>query len=245
MTIIAELRVSGTGTVLVPALQSAPGMVLELERSVVTPDEDPVLFLWGHGGDFDALESAIPDDRTVKKHEVVHEGAESRLYRVVVDTGETVDSASLDRKVGASRLEIRATAEGITVKSRFPDWAALQRYVDLVRESGLDISLRTVYPAEEEHHAQRYGLSEKQWETLDRARKAGYFGVPRETDLATLAAELGISKQAASERLRRGMAALLDATLGEVAPPGEPAETSTADGCQENGSAKTPTTTNE
>lgn len=215
VTIIAELCVSGQGTALQSAHQAAPGVRLELERAVVPPAGAPVLFLWATGGGFDRFEAAMPDDPTVDSFELVEDAGDTRLYRVVVDPEETIDTATIDREVGASRLSAWSSADGLFYETRFPDAGTLQRYVDLLRQEGLEVSLMSVYPAGQEHRPEQYGLSDKQWVVLQRAMKLGYFGVPRETDLTELAEGLDISEQAASERLRRGLATLLVETIGK------------------------------
>lgn len=217
MSIIAELRVAGQGATLLRANQAAPGVRLELERAVVPTEGEAALYLWATGEGFEAFEAAMPDDPTIDRFEVVEQVEGRRFYRVVVDPTETADSASIEQEVGASRLSAGSTAKGLHFEIRFPNRSALQRYVDLTREAGLEVSLQTVYPADEGTPPERYGLSPKQLEVLERARAEDYFAVPRGTDLNAIAGELGISKQAASERLRRGLAALLDSTLGEEA----------------------------
>jgi predicted DNA binding protein len=59
----------------------------------------------------------------------------------------------------------------------------------------------------------RYGLTDQQYDALTAACEAGYFAVPRETDLDELSDDLGISHQALSERIRRGTEALVTETL--------------------------------
>lgn len=59
----------------------------------------------------------------------------------------------------------------------------------------------------------RSSLTETQYETVVAAYERGYFDVPREVTLRELAAELEISHQALSERLRRGQAALVGEEL--------------------------------
>lgn len=56
-------------------------------------------------------------------------------------------------------------------------------------------------------------LTPEQREAIETARDCGYFEVPRETTVEDIADRLGISDQAASQRLRRGLRAQLDATL--------------------------------
>jgi predicted DNA binding protein len=70
-------------------------------------------------------------------------------------------------------------------------------------------------------------LTDRQRDLLETALRAGYFEVPRETDLGTLSEEFDISEQALSERLRRGVSSVLASTVGEptepqVGPVGEP-----------------------
>jgi len=57
--------------------------------------------------------------------------------------------------------------------------------------------------------AQRWDLTPRQEETLRAALEAGYFSVPRDVTAGELAAQMGISKSALLERLRRGQAGLL------------------------------------
>lgn len=64
-------------------------------------------------------------------------------------------------------------------------------------------------------------LTETQYETIYKAHELGYFDVPREVTLKELAAELGISHQALSERLRRSHAALVSAELSDRIAPME------------------------
>ncbi|GAB3674886.1 helix-turn-helix domain-containing protein [Halopiger thermotolerans] len=65
----------------------------------------------------------------------------------------------------------------------------------------------------------RTPLTEIQYETISKAHELGYFDVPRQVTLEELAAELGISHQALSERLRRSHAALISAELSDRLTP--------------------------
>ena len=56
-------------------------------------------------------------------------------------------------------------------------------------------------------------LPRKQAETLRLALETGYFDVPRDVTLQDLADELGVSDQTVSERLRRGIATVVDDAL--------------------------------
>jgi predicted DNA binding protein len=56
-------------------------------------------------------------------------------------------------------------------------------------------------------------LTDTQREALVLAYERGYFGSPRETSLEEVAAELDITQQSLSSRLRRGHRRLIAATL--------------------------------
>lgn len=53
------------------------------------------------------------------------------------------------------------------------------------------------------------GLTSEQYEALTEAIQYGYFEIPRDISLVELAAELDISHQALSERLRRAYRTLI------------------------------------
>lgn len=57
-------------------------------------------------------------------------------------------------------------------------------------------------------------LTRRQFRAIAVARDVGYYAVPREGDLATVADELDVSESAASTLLRNAESALVDAALG-------------------------------
>lgn len=232
MSLIAELRLTDAQMVLLPSLKAAPGMTIEREWATAADRaSDPVLFVWASGGDFEQFEAALPDDPTINEHERIDVEDGKRLYRVVVNRdGETTNPSPIDRQTGASRLSIKTTAEGATLKVRLPDREALTEYIDLLRENGFTVKLLRAHPADHVPE-QEYDLSEKQAEALREALAAGYFEVPRETDLGRLAERFDISEQALSERLRRGISSVLAVTVGE------PTEAANADIAESEGAA--------
>ncbi|QKY21003.1 helix-turn-helix domain-containing protein [Halolamina sp. CBA1230] len=220
MSLIAELRVAGKPFALSEALGAAPGMRAETEYSVSAP-AGPVVFAWVWGGDFDAFESALPEDSTVEAFELIEDDGDRRLYQIVLaDVPALIDPGRLHRRASASQLRIVTGPNYSIVTERLPDRESLAEYIRLCREHGYDVDLLRAHPPEEEHA--QYDLSEKQVDALGAALAAGYFETPRRTDLDTLAEEFDISEQALSERLRRGVAAVLESTIGELyEPPGD------------------------
>jgi predicted DNA binding protein len=90
--------------------------------------------------------------------------------------------------------------------------AALGTFQDQCDEHGIEFELVRLYCLTEPKMGQ-FNVSEKQFEALLAALEMDYFAIPREATLGDLADVLGISKRAASERLRRGQTNLLHNSL--------------------------------
>jgi len=192
---------------------------------------------WVEADDYDAFEAAMDDDPTVTaiRHlttfndrrlyqaEQIGEGREKSVYPTLVDVG-----GIIQRMVG--------TRNGWEFQVAFPSHEALSQFHDVCREHELGFILQQKYEQSDDGEGgSDYGLSEKQRQMLAYAVEAGYFEVPREVDLTDIAAELDISHQAASERLRRATNVLArntvckteiaaEADRATVTPPTSPAD---------------------
>lgn len=214
MSVIAEFRLWNPDLPLMESLATVPGMELEVEHEFAKEPTEPVIFAWATGDDFAAFEARVAEDRTVKSLRVVDDHEDHRLYRIQVSERANVVMYPAGLEVGASQLAVTATHRGLDVRQRYVDRESFARYRELVREQGVEFTVRRVYSAENSAPVDEYGLSEKQRSTLRRAVSGGYFAVPRAMTLRDLADSLGISRQAASERLRRGLAHLVRNTVG-------------------------------
>ena len=219
MSLIAEFHVSGADLPVTAALDAVPELTLEVEQAIAEDPRRPVLFVWARGDDFPTFEAAAADDPTVGRLTVLDEADERRLYRIAVRSRRNAVLYPTDLEVGSSRLSVSATHRGLDVRMRFPDRGSMREYFDICREKGHSVSLSAVYGGESPERP--YDLSRKQRETLRRALAGGYYGVPRETELAELSAALGVSRQAVSERLRRATATLIENAVG-VSDASEP-----------------------
>lgn len=81
----------------------------------------------------------------------------------------------------------------------------------------VEIAVERVHPLGAEEGdaagARRWSITPRQEAALRTALEMGYFAVPRDADAGAVAAELGISKSAFLERLRRGQRSLLEQLL--------------------------------
>ena len=99
---------------------------------------------------------------------------------------------------------------------RFPDHGRLTEFDEFLTEHDIDIQVDRIYTqTEDDQREYAYDLTDEQREALASAVRRGYFEVPRGATLSDLAEELGITRQAASERVRRGANAVLRGVLME------------------------------
>lgn len=214
MSLIAEIRLSSPDFPLMDALSGVPDMRLRVEQAVAEHSDRPILFLWASGDDFETFEAALKSDTTVEDPTRIEDAGDRRLYRVQVTENTQMVLYPAEVETGTSRLSVSASAQGVDTRLRLPDREALSRFRDICTEQDVCLSLQGVYESNESSTATQYGISSKQQIALQTAIERGYYTVPRETTLEEIAAELNISRQAMSERLRRGCRLLITNTLG-------------------------------
>lgn len=214
MSVIAEFRLVSKDIALLAALKAVPQMVLDVEQTIAVDPDQPVLFAWARGDDFEQFERALEEDDRIAEHETVESLCEEQLYRIRISPLTSVGFYRLDVEVGTSRLDVSVTHEGVELRMRFPDQQALQEYFGRCRAQGIAVSLHSLYNDQTgTRNNNQYSLSKKQRETLELAQQKGFFAVPRQTSLATIAGELDISEQAVSERIRRATETLVSNAL--------------------------------
>lgn len=94
---------------------------------------------------------------------------------------------------------------------RFPTDAAASQFQQQCHETGLTIDVTSVHDTSRSGAARPDELTTPQRDLLELALGSGYFAIPRQATLVELAEELGVSDQAASERLRRAQRKLATA----------------------------------
>lgn len=99
----------------------------------------------------------------------------------------------------------------VTVPSR----RELQSIVEELREREASVHLERILPLEDDQGEERTieldanAITEKQREAVEMAIREGYYDTPRRADLDDLAAKLGISRSAVSQRLNAAEAILV------------------------------------
>lgn len=211
MSVILEFAIDAEGFELGDVLSGPPSMHLELERIVptghmVTP------FVWATGEDHATFEASVRDHPAVRELLALDSLDDSALYRIEWE-GEPTDLIRGFAAADAVVLDARGDGRW-QFRLRFPDHDALSTFHNFVIEHDIDVHIERTYTlTETTEHGHRFGLSQEQREALVLALQRGYFETPSETNLEDLAGELGISRQAISDRLRRGNETVLRKAL--------------------------------
>ncbi|EMA51968.1 helix-turn-helix domain-containing protein [Halococcus thailandensis] len=215
MSVIAECSLDPDRLSFATALSATPAIELDVERVYRTRSAMPVVFCWARGDDLDTFESALADDETVTDVKRLSDADDRRLYRARLTGRASVVTYDAWVDLGAARLEMRYVDGRWHARMRFPGRDALATFREFCLDHDLDFQLDRLYDSDDDDtETARNRLTTSQREALQLAHEGGYFGVPRETTLAEIAAELDISNQAASERLRRGCGRLVSDRFG-------------------------------
>jgi predicted DNA binding protein len=166
-------------------------------------------FLFVENADIDALEARLADDDTIDTVTLVDDYDGEALFRLEWPAGtDGFIEAINDHE--AAILEAIGTDEHWEFQLRFPDSADIGAFSADCEHAGVGLDLRRLYHPDEPP-VESSGLTPTQRETLLTALETGYFAIPRRITGEELAAELGISDQAVSERLRRAQTAVFRA----------------------------------
>ena len=207
MSVVAEFALPADDLALARTFETLPELVVEVEPTVAVPGDDVMPYVWATEGDLDAVGDALRDDPTTDRVAELDRIEGGTLYRVewadrVRETFEALLAS------GPVVLAGSATAGGWEFQFRFErrdDLAVLHGTLD---RADVDAELKRLHEPETPTVDGQFALTAKQREALSVALEAGYFAVPREATLSDLTADLDISPQALSKRIRRGHEAM-------------------------------------
>ena len=197
---IAEIRVPAESFPLGRALSLPEEVTVQLDRIVPTT-EAIFPYFWVRGVDPETVRRTFEFENGLRNITLVDEVDGRGLFRAswtgeadgvagaLVETGVTLLSGVGTN--GEWRFQLRAEPGGL---------AAFQRYCEA---HDVPITLGRLAPLSGNWQQTDVQLTEEQREALRLALQRGYYEEPRATDLAALAEEVGISRQAYSARLRR------------------------------------------
>ena len=165
--------------------------------------------------DVDRVDHALARDSTVSAPVLVERHPDRLVYRVEL-TEEAIDVWGTIADLSGRVRRATATATAWILDVRFPDREALVSFNRSCTSRDISVTV-TQLRSDHPEATPVLGLTQKQQDILTVAYEEGYFDVPRGISQDDLAARLGVSKSAVSQRLRRAMNELCATTLGNDA----------------------------
>jgi predicted DNA binding protein len=204
--------------VALPSQQFELGRILGMEgdtsvvlETMVPLGERTVPFFRVHEGR-NSFEDSVQGHPAVIDVELVSTHDGEVLYALDWDfSGDTFFEGLIE--AGANLLEARGVAETWSFELRFPSHADLSSFQEHCTGHDIPIDVQRLYNPTKPDAGPWYGLTSVQRAALARAVEAGYYSIPRRMSTNELAAEYGVSDQAVTERLRRGIQNLVSSTL--------------------------------
>ena len=216
MTILAEISIEADQFLLGQLISEYPNLSVEIER--VVPAGNRVMpYIWGYGNELAAFEAAMNESPNVKSITVLDEFDDRALYKIEwEDPAEQLISGIT--QADATILEAHSDDEWL-FRIRFETHGGLAQFNRYCADHGITFRVDRVSSLAENPSDDRgYDLTEAQFEALALAVERGYFKVPRDVKFDELAAELDLSVQALSERVRRGADKVLTSVLLDGTP---------------------------
>ena len=211
MAVLIDIAVSADDFVCGRLFEDYSNVEMEFER-VVPTGERLMPLLWIERAPTEAVEAALRADPMT----------EDASVRVVAD-----DRSLFEIEWRPERNGVLAAiaADGVSVltatggegewglRLRFDTHDDLSRFRERCAEEGVEIRLRRLYDptGSDDEDA----LTEAQYELIEAALERGYWDIPRGNTLGEVAERIGISTNAASQRLRRGVKTLIEDAVRE------------------------------
>lgn len=191
-------------------LRMEGAMTIDLETYVPSGDRSGLFF---------SISSESETDRTAFVDRVKRHPSVSDLETIEVFERRTLIAMDWDirsdylfqsiRACGGRILSVTGTVDEWEFVIRFPAYDGMERFREYCEAHGIAFTVLRIYHLREsrtEASQRLFGLTDAQREALVLAVRRGYFDIPRQCSTRDLAKELGVSDQAVSERLRRGVA---------------------------------------
>jgi hypothetical protein len=208
MSLTAEFRLSSPDLPFTDVARAVSGIQLRFLHWEGTSRGLAVAILEATGDALAALEDALEGAVSVENAALINDSGSARIYKLTPagEIGANFDEINLAEGIPET---VTVLPDGWRVRGLFPDRAALIALREFCVDSGISFQLEALYHSHEVTD-ESIGLTGAQVEALTTAYDMGSFEIPRRTTVAEIAAELGISSPALSERLRRAESHLVE-----------------------------------
>lgn len=193
--------------------ENLPEVTVELERLI--PDESLIIpYFWVRGAGAEDIEAAFEAHRGVRNIRLIDDVDEEYLLRAEWND-EYYGLLSALAHASIVVLSGVGTKEGWKFEVRGETREQIGEFRSDCQAHDIPIEITAVHsllPVQEDG----YELTDTQREALVLAYEMGYFDSPRAASLAEVAAELDITQQSLSSRLKRGNRRLIERTLAST-----------------------------
>lgn len=212
MSTIVDFTLPPTEFVLAWAVKTVPDVRIEAERVVVDGTEEVTPYFWVVGGSLEEFDDALEDDITVDEIVMLEDRDDKRFYRANWRDRVRGILYALSDEVATIMM---ATYDGGSwaIRMLFPDQETLSEFYHYCITYDIPLDLERLHERSNSRTFAKYEVTPEQEAALATAFEMGYFEVPQAVTLEEVAADLGISEQAVSARIRRGSANLVRNTL--------------------------------
>jgi len=214
MSVVAEVSLPATEFELGRIFEPVADAIIELEPLVPLCETTVPLF-WLHGAADDSFFESLRRSPAVRSTTKIDVFNDRTLFRLDWDARTDEFISGIEQHDGHI-LNAIGQSDAWEFELRFATHEVLSSFSTYCREADLPLTVRRVYTPSDPEEAASEGLSDPQLEALTLATEMGYYDIPRSCSTKELAAELGISDQAVTERLRRAIVALTTAKLTEI-----------------------------
>ena len=205
MTTIAQISIPVSDFALSHTLGQHSDIDVRIENVAGEGPLQVMPLVWFANIGIGELESTLDADETVEEYNRLLEDLDDEewFYRItyaadVMSVCRCIfehDGAILDAQVSGRRWSLRLL---------FPQRALLSNSIEAIEQLQIPVDvLRMVEAGRNSDFEGAPALTDPQEEAVTEAYRRGYYDVPRKISLEELAAEIDISHQALSERLRR------------------------------------------
>lgn len=222
MAVIVDLALPHREFELGRILESGAKTSIALETIVPLGERSvPFFRVYDETGSF---ERTVRANEAVNDIQAVTETPTETLYALDWDVSQDTFFAGL-KDAEAAVLGAQQVEGRWEFALRFPSHDALAEFQDYCEATDIPMEVEGLYNPTRPEAGPWYGLTPPQRTSLSQAVEQGYYSIPRKTSTNELASEFAISDQAMTERLRRGIQALvLNTLLTSDASTGEQTE---------------------
>ncbi|MDQ2074950.1 helix-turn-helix domain-containing protein [Haloarcula sp. H-GB4] len=211
MTIEASFTIQHDDFPLAVVFEQLTDVTIELDR-VVPTGEAVIPYFWISADDTDKLTTDLSADIGIDQVKIIDQVEKQMFVRIDWNLDhESILTAIVNTEV--TLLSGIGSEEQWTFAVRANEQQDLADFQTYCQNYDIPIELTELHAISSLKSDREYDLTDGQRNALLLAYSSGYFDSPRDATQADLADELGITRQAVSSRLQRGLRRLVASTL--------------------------------